>query len=161
MRWKPDYAEAHYNLATALAGRGELDGAIKHLQAALVINPGFAEARQSLDVALSRREAILKAVADRLERIGACPTDIALLNDTAWMLAVNRNASVRNGAEAVKLAQRAAELSGGRQPQILDTLAAAYAESGRSSAALETAQRARDSPSRKATPRWRRNPGEN
>jgi Flp pilus assembly protein TadD len=38
---------------------------------------------------------------------------------------------MRNGTEALALAVRAMELSGGKDAVILDTLAAAYAESGR------------------------------
>ena len=59
------------------------------------------------------------------------PNDAALLNNTAWVLATNPNASVRNGMEAVELAERALKLSGGNEPAILGTLAAAYAEAGR------------------------------
>ena len=72
------------------------------------------------------------------------PSDTILLNDTAWILATNPNASVRDGAEAVELAQRAVKLSDGREPAILDTLAAACAEVGRFSEALQIANRAID-----------------
>ena len=64
------------------------------------------------------------------------------MNDTAWLLATNPNASVRNGAEAVELAQRAIELSSGQEPAILGTLAAAYAEAGRFAEAVQTARKA-------------------
>ena len=69
---------------------------------------------------------------------------MALLNDTAWLLATNPNVSVRNGREAVELAQRAVKLSGGREPAILGTLAAAYAETGRFTEAVQTARKAVD-----------------
>jgi len=49
-----------------------------------------------------------------------------------------------NGAEAVTLAQRAVELTKSRAPEILGTLAAAYAEKGSYDQAVETAQRAAD-----------------
>ncbi len=65
-----------------------------------------------------------------------------MLSDIAWELATNPNASIRNGAEAVELAERAAELSDRREPAILGTLAAAYAEAGRFVQALETARKA-------------------
>ena len=58
------------------------------------------------------------------------------------MLATNPNASIRNGAEAVELAQRAVQLSDGREPAILGTLAAAYAEAGRFAEAVKTAEQA-------------------
>ena len=70
------------------------------------------------------------------------PGDLPVLNQTAWVLATCPQASVRNGAEAVGLAERALQLSGGREPAVLDTLAAAYAEVGRFPEAVETARRA-------------------
>jgi Flp pilus assembly protein TadD len=60
----------------------------------------------------------------------------------AWSLATNPDDHARNGAEAVKLAERAADLTGHQQPAILNTLAAAYAESGRFDDALATANQA-------------------
>ena len=64
------------------------------------------------------------------------------MNNLAWVLATCREASVRNGAEAIELARRAVELSGGRVPAILGTLAAAYAEAGRFPEAVQTARKA-------------------
>ena len=60
-------------------------------------------------------------------------------NDLAWLLATCPDNSVRNGQKAVELAQQAVQLSNGRSPEILDTLAAAYAEAGRFHEAVETA----------------------
>jgi len=72
------------------------------------------------------------------------PNDVVLLNDAAWLLATSPNANVRNGDTAVKLAGKAAELTGGQEPTILSTLAAAYAEAGRFSDAVKTASAAAD-----------------
>ncbi len=72
----------------------------------------------------------------------ARPDDVALLNETAWILATNPNASIRNGAEAIELAERAAQLSDRREPAVLGTLAAAYAEAGRFPEAVQTARKA-------------------
>ena len=139
---KPDYADAHNNFAAALAGRGQVDEAITHLQKALEIKPDYVDARRNLGVALSVREEILKSLAQRREAIRSQPSDAALLNDIAWMLATNPNASVRNGVEAVELAQRALKLAGDNQPAILGTLAAAYAEAGRFPEAVRTGEQA-------------------
>lgn len=72
------------------------------------------------------------------------PNNVGLLNDTAWLLATNPNASLRNGSEAVELAGQAVRLSGARQPEILGTLAAAYAEAGQFREAVQTARHASD-----------------
>jgi protein O-mannosyl-transferase len=139
---KPDYAEAHNNLGMALGSSGRVDEAIVHYQTALELKADYASARTNLDIARSQREQMVKTLADRRESLRSRPDDVVLLNDTAWMLATNPNASVRNGPEAVGLAQRALELSGQREPAILGTLAAAYAEAGRLSEALQTARKA-------------------
>jgi protein O-mannosyl-transferase len=139
---KPDYAEAHNNLGVALVGRGRLEEAIVHFQTALKIKPDYAEARNNLGVVQSRREEISKGLAARRESLRSRPNDLALLNETAWMLATDPNASIRNGAEAVELAERAARLSDGREAAIIGTLAAAYAEAGRFSEAVKTAEQA-------------------
>ncbi len=138
----PDFAEAHYNLGTFLANCGRLDEAIAHFQKALEIKPDAAEAGNNLGVARSQREGILKALDHQRELLRSRPDDVALLNDTAWVLATNPNTSIRNGAEATELAQRAVRLSAGREPAVLNTLAAACAEAGRFCEAVQTAHKA-------------------
>ena len=84
----------------------------------------------------------MQGLAAQRELLSSRPDDIALLNETAWVLATNPNASIRNGAEAVELAERAVRLSGASEPTVLGTLAAAYAEAGRFPEALQTARKA-------------------
>jgi tetratricopeptide (TPR) repeat protein len=139
---KPDYVEAHNNLGGVLFLKGRLDEAIAEFQKALEIKPDNAGTPRNLALAQSQRERTLKLLAQRREAIRMRPNDVALVNDLAWMLATNPNASIRNGAEAVELAQRASKLAGGKEPAVLGTLAAAYAEAGRFPEALQTARRA-------------------
>jgi tetratricopeptide (TPR) repeat protein len=67
-----------------------------------------------------------------------------VLNNLAWTLATNPDVAVRNGAEAVRLAGRACELTQNQQPGFLATLAAAQAEAGQFDQAIATAQKALD-----------------
>jgi tetratricopeptide (TPR) repeat protein len=64
------------------------------------------------------------------------------LNNLAWLLATCPNASIRDGAQAVELAGRAAQLTGSRHPVVLDTLAVSLAEVGRFDEAQRTAAQA-------------------
>jgi tetratricopeptide (TPR) repeat protein len=68
------------------------------------------------------------------------PDAVNALQGLAWILATSTNAELRNGAEAVRLAQHAAELTGRKQPLILTALDAALAENGRFDEAIKTAQ---------------------
>ena len=61
----------------------------------------------------------------------------------AWIRAACPQAEFRNGAEAVRLALRACELTRYQAPAPLETLAASYAEAGRFADAVAVAQRAR------------------
>jgi Flp pilus assembly protein TadD len=64
------------------------------------------------------------------------------LNNLAWVLATNPDGQLRNGAEAVRLADHACEATGYSQPLLVGTLAAAYAEAGRFQEAVATAEKA-------------------
>jgi tetratricopeptide (TPR) repeat protein len=64
------------------------------------------------------------------------------LNNLAWVLAASPDAELRNGAEAVRLAERACELTHYGEPLFIGTLAAAYAEAGRFPEAVTTAEKA-------------------
>jgi tetratricopeptide (TPR) repeat protein len=139
---KPDYAEAHNNCGMALAECGRVDEAIAHFQQALNIQPDYVRARYNLDNTRCQQEVIRNTLAGRRELLRSRPKDVALLTEMAWTLATDPNASVRNGAEAVQLAQRALELSDQREPAVLGALAAAYAEAGRFQEALQSAQQA-------------------
>ena len=67
---------------------------------------------------------------------------VLALSQTAHALAASPVATDRNGAEAVKLAERAVVLSKGEEPLYLGALAMAYAEEGRCTEAVEVARRA-------------------
>jgi protein O-mannosyl-transferase len=72
------------------------------------------------------------------------PDSVEALNNLAWILAANPDQEMRDGPEAVSIAERACELTQHREPVLLGTLAAAYAEAGRFAEAVATAEKARD-----------------
>jgi tetratricopeptide (TPR) repeat protein len=139
---RPDYAEAHYNLGVAFLRKGQVEQAMIHLQKALEIRPQFAEAEYSLGNALVRKGDAVEAVACLEKALESRPDFTEAQNNLAWVLATWPAAAVRNGARAVQLAEQADHLSGGKNPAFKGTLAAAYAEAGRFSEAVATAQRA-------------------
>ena len=139
----PYYAEAHNNLGVAVLRKGKADKAIAHFEKALQANPYYAEAHYNLgNTFYYFRGEIPQALAHWRRVLRVKPNHLAALNQTAWVLATSPEAAVRNGAEAVELAERAGGLSGGREPVILNTQAAAYAEVGRFPEAAETSRRA-------------------
>jgi predicted O-linked N-acetylglucosamine transferase (SPINDLY family) len=114
------------------------------VSAVMRADPGFADAHNNLGDALYYfRGETAEALAEWREVLRIRPDDVAVLNHAARVLAASRNDAVRNGREAVTLAERAAQLSNGRKPEILDTLAAAYAETGQFARAASTERQAK------------------
>jgi protein O-mannosyl-transferase len=141
----PHDAEVRGNLAAVLANRGQIDEAVEQLGKALDDVPNSARLRRNLGVILLyHQNKPAEALAVWREGVRLCPNDVPLLNSLSRVLATHPDAAVRQGDEAVALAQRAVELSGGKEPLVLDTLAAAYAEQRQFPKALETVQRAMD-----------------
>jgi tetratricopeptide (TPR) repeat protein len=70
------------------------------------------------------------------------PNSPELLNGLAWLQATCPNFAIRNGPNAVALAERACELTHYQVAGLIETLAAAYAESGRFPEAIQWAQKA-------------------
>jgi tetratricopeptide (TPR) repeat protein len=60
---KPDFLEAHYNLAIAYKQMGNLEAAIAEYRQAIRINPGFAEAIYNLGVTCQQKGQLRDAIA--------------------------------------------------------------------------------------------------
>ena len=141
-RLQPNYADAYYNRGNVLFAKGRIDEAIADWAKTLQIQPNDADAHTGLGNALLRKGSLEEAIAHYEQALALAPEDPHSRNNVAWVLATASDASIRDGARAVGFAQEAVQLSGGREPRFLRTLAAAYAESGRFSEALAAAQQA-------------------
>jgi Tfp pilus assembly protein PilF len=110
--------------------------------AVLESEPGIAEAHYFVGVVLRLQEEMPAAIDHWRKAVALRPNWVEVLNNLAWHLATQPNRELRNGSEALELAQRAVELTGQKDPEVLDTLAAAYAELGQYHQAAETVRRA-------------------
>ncbi len=102
-----------------------------------------AETQCYLGMSLHAQRQISQAIGHYTETLRLKPDHVMALYQLAWIRAAYPQVEFRNGAEAVRLAQRACELTGDRAPAPLETLAAAYAEAGRFGDALAIAEKAR------------------
>jgi tetratricopeptide (TPR) repeat protein len=142
---QPNHPKAENNLGNALIQKGRAEEAVMHWQKALAMQPGFAEADYNLGHYLLQKGRLDEAVIHFQKALAVQPGLVEAQNDlarSAWALATSPDAAVRNGTKAVELAQQADQLSGGRNPLMAATLAAAYAEAGKFGDAIATAQRA-------------------
>jgi Flp pilus assembly protein TadD len=136
------YSEAHNNLGIALASLGRVDEALEHFASALLLEPEDPEIHHNLGIAWSIRGDTGRAVEHFLDALRLEPEWHSVATAAAWILATHPDPAVRDGREAVRLAERVCRAHGGGEPRQLDTLAAAYAESGNFDAAVRTASRA-------------------
>ena len=140
----PDQEEAQYNLASALLRRGRTDEAIVEYQKVLQMHPESADAHANLGSAWLAKGRVRDAMAEYTKALQISPENLAALSNLAWLLATSADSSLRNGSEAVRLAERADSASSrsDKHPTVLRILAAAYAEAGQFAEAKETAQHA-------------------
>jgi tetratricopeptide (TPR) repeat protein len=144
LKSRPDYVNAHYNLGEALSRKGLLDEAIAEYRKAVQIQPDFPGVHHGLGIALYRQAKAADALAEFQKALELQPQSAEANSTLAWFLATCPDASFRDGARAVEYAQRAEQITGGRDPAILATLATAYAADGRTAEAIETAGKGMD-----------------
>ncbi|HWX18489.1 MAG TPA: fused MFS/spermidine synthase [Candidatus Binatia bacterium] len=114
MRWR--------EMAAATQAR---QGAISH--------PGQAEAS---------RAGVQSLIRQYREAVARDPNSSVALNNLACLLATSPDPELRNGPEAVALAEKACALTQYQNTSAVSTLAAAYAEAGRFDQAVATAEKA-------------------
>ena len=132
------------NLGQVLASRGQYAEAITCFEAALQITSDRAEIYYHYGSTLAQMGEVDRAMDCYRKALQLNPNATESLNNLAWVLATDGDPNRRNGAEAVQLSGRAARLTEFKNPSILDTLAAAYAETGDFAKAAATAQKALD-----------------
>ena len=139
---RADLPDAHSNLGLLLMAEGKLGAAVTHLRQSLELKPNSVETRVNLGGALLMRGEYAEAVEQLREALRLDPERAPVLDNLAWILATCPEPRVRDGADAVKLAERAVAVSPAGDIVALDTLGAAYAEAGRFPEALKTARHA-------------------
>ena len=138
----PDFARAECNLGLAYQRTGRIANAITHYQRAVELDPSFAGSQGALGRALLQEGRAREAV-PHIERALEITPDIPVLqNDLAWLRATSAIPELRNGVQAVELAEKASKAADGKNILFRRTLAAAYAEAGRFPEAIQTVQRA-------------------
>ena len=138
----PRLAEAHNSLGSVLGSQGRLGEAVREFREALRAKPDDAEAHNNLGLALRSMGERDEAIRHLRAALSLRPDWPVPMNEIAWILATHPDTRIRNAAEAVRLAERAVDLTGRRQPVMLDTLAAAYAAAGDFDRAVTVAQEA-------------------
>ncbi len=137
-------AASHVILGRALSGLGRVKEGWSHLNEAARLHPSNAAAV----VCIERGDAALnagrldEAISQYKQAVKASPGYPAALLSVAVLMAVANDDGLRDGVQAVKLAEQACEASRFQEPYSLSVLAAAYAEAGRYGDAAYMAEQA-------------------
>jgi tetratricopeptide (TPR) repeat protein len=126
----PNDSNIFHNRGAAYLAVKEFDSAIEDFSEAIRLNPKSDVSLVSRGLAYGEKKQYAKAIADFAKAIDLDPDYAFPHSRLAWHLATCKEAKVRNGKDAVIHAQKACELDRWQEPAFLETLAAAYAESG-------------------------------
>ncbi len=144
VRLKETSAPAHGNLGAVLCRLGHLDEGIAHLERALALDPEYTDAYPNLGEAYAAQGKRAQAAKYYALAVEVSPNNPFFLDRLGWFLATAPEDSIRNGARAVEVSERAVRITSRQDVMSLDTLAAAYAEAGRFADAVATAREALD-----------------
>jgi cytochrome c-type biogenesis protein CcmH/NrfG len=137
---RPDNSPAHENLAKALLQKGQVSDALIHYRKLLELQPDNIEVHNIVGTVLVQQGRVGEGVEEWQNVLAIQPDNGNAMSNLAWVFATSPDDSLRDGAKAVQLAKQALRISARRIPILFRTLAAAYAESGRFSEAIQTAQ---------------------
>jgi len=142
LRINPSLVQGHYNLGAFLYQQGHPGEALPEFETALDLNPRFPSGEEALADVYGSLGKDSEALDHWRKAIAQSPRSINALVGAVRILSSSRDSALRDGAEAVTLAEQANKLTSGSDPIVLDALGAAYAEAGQFAQALETANRA-------------------
>lgn len=139
----PTCSDAAWARGRIHANRHQWAAAARDFSRVIAVSPDDALALSARGESYHRMNDWQRCLADYSRAARLLPHDAKVLNRLAWVLATCPIVVHCNGGEALHLAERANQLSGGCDPLILDTLAAAWAEVGNFVQACATAAHAR------------------
>lgn len=138
-----DFVSGIAKVAVALADSGNFNQAIRMLQKTIELDDGgrLRDALRSVFLKLAKRDVRVANtwLKDRLSHADDQPMLAICLS---WILATSPEATQRDGATALRLAESACKSAAGEGSEYQDTLAAAYAEVGRFDEAVKAARKA-------------------
>ena len=127
---KPDDAVLMAQLGMLYLAAKQPRQAIRRFSRSIEIddkNFGSWRGRSDAEISIGDHKA---ARADLEKALELQPDDAGVLNNLAWLLATSPDDAIRDGKRAIDLARKACEETTWKQPHIISTLAAGYAETG-------------------------------
>jgi tetratricopeptide (TPR) repeat protein len=139
---KKDYAQAHNNLGSILLQTGKVADALPHFTEAVRIDANNAQAHYNAGIATLRLGRPAEAIGHLKRAVQLAPESPAPMVDLSWLLAATPQDALRDPGLAMRLAEKAVELTARKDAGALDALAAAQASNNEFERAVATAEQA-------------------
>ena len=137
-----NFFEAYFNLGIVLLRENRIGEAADAWQNTVRLRPRFTKGHENLGHVLYLQEKYTESLTHLRFALEGEPNRVFVLNLTAALLATCPDRSIRDGVEALALAEKAKQVTAGKDPAVLDTLSAAYAENGRFEEAVQMERQA-------------------
>ncbi|HUW56267.1 MAG TPA: tetratricopeptide repeat protein, partial [Planctomycetota bacterium] len=135
-------AGVHNGMGYVLMRLGQPEEAVRHLRESIRLDPRHPRAYHHLAELYQRQGRFAESIQVLNEALKAIPGGLSLQASLAQLLSAAPYAHLRDGKRAVALAEAVCREASPAPPEVLDVLAAAYAETGRFQEAARTAARA-------------------
>jgi tetratricopeptide (TPR) repeat protein len=142
VKLNPSYAWAYAQRADIYSRTKEQDKALADINAALKSNPNFADGYRLRAWVLNRMGKCREAYDDFVKVEQLSPNDAWSMQDKAWFLLTCPDEKLQDSTQALELAKKALELSGGTDGLVHETTAEAYYKHGDSLKAVEHQKKA-------------------
>ncbi|MGA7339263.1 MAG: tetratricopeptide repeat protein [Terracidiphilus sp.] len=142
VRINPLSVQDRYALGKFLLDQGRAREALREFEETVSLRPNFVSGEEGLASTYEALGGSAEALRHWQNAHSIDPGDAGAVLGLAWVLATAPDASVRSGAQAVSWAKAANDLMPADDAGALDTLAAAYAEDGQFSQAIDSATHA-------------------
>lgn len=140
LKYQPKSDKLHNNLGIAYSQQGKLDLAAAEFEKAIQLNPQFPWPCLNYAVVLQEKGLAGAAITNYTKALALQPDWAEAMDKLAFLLATCPDTQWRDPARAIKLATEANDLTLRKSPDLLNTLAIAYAAAGDFTNALATAE---------------------
>jgi tetratricopeptide (TPR) repeat protein len=142
LQLKPQHIGALNNLAVVYYEIGNMDKALGIIQNVLKINPESVDGLLNIGTFLKQKGNRNDAAKYFRKGIELAPDDMRFAYQLSWLLATAPEKEIRNGPESLRLAEMVCKYTSYNNPNSLDLLSVALAETGQFEKASKTAQKA-------------------
>ncbi len=139
----PSGSDRHYELGLILVREHKLAEAESEFRRSLELNPRAPQVLYELATLELNSNRVPEAIATLNQAVACDNSYLPAVHALAWVLATNPAVPASDAPDALRWATRADEISHHRDPEVIDTLAAAHARSGDFAGAIALGNEAR------------------